>query len=178
MHVQGELERSWMSYFDYMVVDACKPLFFEEGTIMRVVNKARCLPFVLALCCVTALIAFPLATSPRLPFPLSLHLRLSCAAHLVSIYIKFIVMRLIATIRYCIVRARAEDAQPEHREPRGAAQAGRRLLGWCARPHSLRTRHALYTFTSDSVQYVRLASRILIACILARQRRCPAAERC
>lgn len=30
--------RNWISYFDYIVVDACKPLFFSEGTILRQVN--------------------------------------------------------------------------------------------------------------------------------------------
>ena len=102
VRVQGELERSWTSYFDYMVVDACKPLFFEEGTIMRVVDKARCLPFILALCCVTALTAFPLATSPPVsPLSASAPPLMRCAS--VSIYIKFIVMRLSATVRvlYC-----------------------------------------------------------------------------
>lgn len=27
--------RSWQSYFDFIVVDACKPLFFSEGTFLR-----------------------------------------------------------------------------------------------------------------------------------------------
>ncbi|KAJ6222734.1 hypothetical protein RDWZM_001279 [Blomia tropicalis] len=30
--------RSWKSYFDYIVVDARKPLFFDEGTILRQVD--------------------------------------------------------------------------------------------------------------------------------------------
>lgn len=30
--------RKWTSYFDFVVVDAKKPLFFEEGTILRKVN--------------------------------------------------------------------------------------------------------------------------------------------
>lgn len=31
-------KRSWKSYFDMIVVDACKPLFFGEGTILRQVD--------------------------------------------------------------------------------------------------------------------------------------------
>ena len=27
--------RSWQSFFDFIVVDACKPLFFAEGTLLR-----------------------------------------------------------------------------------------------------------------------------------------------
>lgn len=30
--------RKWTSYFDFVVVDAKKPLFFEEGTILRKVD--------------------------------------------------------------------------------------------------------------------------------------------
>lgn len=30
--------KPWHSYFDYIVVDACKPLFFGDGTIMREVD--------------------------------------------------------------------------------------------------------------------------------------------
>ena len=30
--------KDWKSYFDYIVVDARKPLFFGEGTILRQVN--------------------------------------------------------------------------------------------------------------------------------------------
>ena len=30
--------RDWKSYFDYIVVDGCKPVFFSDGTIMRQVN--------------------------------------------------------------------------------------------------------------------------------------------
>jgi 5'-nucleotidase len=33
-----EPHRNWKTYFDYIVVDACKPLFFGEGTILRQVN--------------------------------------------------------------------------------------------------------------------------------------------
>ena len=33
-------KRSWRSYFDYIVVDARKPLFFAEGTILRQVDEA------------------------------------------------------------------------------------------------------------------------------------------
>lgn len=29
--------RKWTSYFDYIVTDARKPAFFQEGTILRVV---------------------------------------------------------------------------------------------------------------------------------------------
>ena len=32
-------ERSWTTYFDYIVVDARKPLFFEEGTILRQIDQ-------------------------------------------------------------------------------------------------------------------------------------------
>ncbi|XP_056005625.1 cytosolic purine 5'-nucleotidase-like [Ostrea edulis] len=32
-------DRKWTSYFDYVVVDAKKPLFFEEGTILRKVDR-------------------------------------------------------------------------------------------------------------------------------------------
>lgn len=36
--------RKWTTYFDYIVTDARKPLFFEEGTILRVIDEAtgRC----------------------------------------------------------------------------------------------------------------------------------------
>lgn len=34
----GAPVRSWRTYFDYMLVDANKPLFFSEGTILRQVN--------------------------------------------------------------------------------------------------------------------------------------------
>lgn len=30
--------RTWRSYFDYIVVDARKPLFFEEGTTLKEIN--------------------------------------------------------------------------------------------------------------------------------------------
>ena len=30
--------KPWTSYFNYIVVDACKPLFFGDGTIMREVD--------------------------------------------------------------------------------------------------------------------------------------------
>ncbi|XP_065339747.1 cytosolic purine 5'-nucleotidase isoform X1 [Cloeon dipterum] len=33
-----EPHRDWKMYFDYIVVDACKPLFFGEGTILRQVD--------------------------------------------------------------------------------------------------------------------------------------------
>lgn len=35
----GSAKREWLSYFDYVVVDAKKPLFFTEGTILRQVDK-------------------------------------------------------------------------------------------------------------------------------------------
>ncbi|KAL1505223.1 hypothetical protein ABEB36_004837 [Hypothenemus hampei] len=35
-----EPHRSWQTYFDIVVVDACKPLFFGEGTILRQVDTA------------------------------------------------------------------------------------------------------------------------------------------
>lgn len=34
----GEPHRNWKSYFHYIVLDARKPLFFKEGTILRQVN--------------------------------------------------------------------------------------------------------------------------------------------
>ena len=33
------LQRDWTDYFDYIVVDAKKPLFFEAGTILRQVDR-------------------------------------------------------------------------------------------------------------------------------------------
>jgi 5'-nucleotidase len=30
--------RHWRSYFDYVLVDACKPLFFAEGTSMKEID--------------------------------------------------------------------------------------------------------------------------------------------
>lgn len=36
---ENEEKRTWFSYFDYIVVDAKKPLFFTEGTILRQVDK-------------------------------------------------------------------------------------------------------------------------------------------
>ena len=38
---QQQLVREWTSYFDYIVVDANKPLFFSEGTILRQVDKVN-----------------------------------------------------------------------------------------------------------------------------------------
>jgi len=35
----AEPHRSWQTYFDIIVVDARKPLFFEEGTLLRQVDK-------------------------------------------------------------------------------------------------------------------------------------------
>ena len=31
--------RSWKSYFDHIIVDAKKPLFFAEGTMLREVDE-------------------------------------------------------------------------------------------------------------------------------------------
>lgn len=31
--------RDWKSYFDYIIVSANKPLFFEEGTMLREVDE-------------------------------------------------------------------------------------------------------------------------------------------
>jgi len=31
--------RSWRSYFDYIVVDACKPRFFKAGTPLRQIDE-------------------------------------------------------------------------------------------------------------------------------------------
>jgi 5'-nucleotidase len=36
---KGEAKRDWISYFDYIVVDSRKPLFFGEGTILRQVDR-------------------------------------------------------------------------------------------------------------------------------------------
>ena len=36
---EGQPKRDWVSYFDYIVVDARKPAFFREGTILRQVNE-------------------------------------------------------------------------------------------------------------------------------------------
>lgn len=35
----GEEKRNWRSYFDYILVDAKKPLFFEEGSMLREVDE-------------------------------------------------------------------------------------------------------------------------------------------
>lgn len=35
---EKELGRHWRTYFDYIVVDAKKPLFFEEGTSLKEVD--------------------------------------------------------------------------------------------------------------------------------------------
>lgn len=32
-------KRQWRSYFDYVIVDAKKPLFFEEGSMLREVDE-------------------------------------------------------------------------------------------------------------------------------------------
>jgi hypothetical protein len=36
-----ENNRQWRTYFDYIVVDAQKPLFFEEGTSLKAINIVR-----------------------------------------------------------------------------------------------------------------------------------------
>ncbi|XP_066248458.1 cytosolic purine 5'-nucleotidase isoform X1 [Euwallacea similis] len=36
----GEPHRNWTTYFDIVVVDACKPLFFGDGTILRQVDTS------------------------------------------------------------------------------------------------------------------------------------------
>ena len=33
--------RHWRSYFDYILVDACKPLFFAEGTSLKEIDIVR-----------------------------------------------------------------------------------------------------------------------------------------
>ena len=33
-----EGKRDWKSYFDFIIVDAQKPLFFAEGTTMRIID--------------------------------------------------------------------------------------------------------------------------------------------
>lgn len=35
---ESETGRHWRTYFDYIVVDAKKPLFFEEGTSLKEVD--------------------------------------------------------------------------------------------------------------------------------------------
>lgn len=35
---EKETGRHWRTYFDYIVVDAKKPLFFEEGTSLKEVD--------------------------------------------------------------------------------------------------------------------------------------------
>ena len=37
--VHDYLQRDWTSFFDYIIVDARKPLFFGEGTILRQVDR-------------------------------------------------------------------------------------------------------------------------------------------
>ena len=33
-----EVKRDWKSYFDFIIVDAQKPLFFAEGTTLRIID--------------------------------------------------------------------------------------------------------------------------------------------
>ena len=40
-YAQGSTKRNWKAYFDLIVVSAKKPLFFEEGSVMREVNQVR-----------------------------------------------------------------------------------------------------------------------------------------
>lgn len=35
---QGGTKRDWKSYFDFILVDAQKPLFFAEGTTLRIID--------------------------------------------------------------------------------------------------------------------------------------------
>lgn len=37
----GTSHRPWQSYFDLILVDARKPLFFGEGTVLRQVDTVR-----------------------------------------------------------------------------------------------------------------------------------------
>ncbi len=39
----GTPHRDWKSYFDYIIVDAKKPQFFTEGTMLREVDEVRML---------------------------------------------------------------------------------------------------------------------------------------
>ena len=34
----------WKNYFDYLITDANKPLFFTEGSILREVDEVRVVP--------------------------------------------------------------------------------------------------------------------------------------
>ena len=34
-----QVTREWKSYFDYIIVDAKKPLFFQEGSMLREVDE-------------------------------------------------------------------------------------------------------------------------------------------
>ena len=35
------MKREWTSYLNYIVVDACKPLFFGEGSTLRQIDKVK-----------------------------------------------------------------------------------------------------------------------------------------
>ena len=39
MQQQNDMKKEWTSYWDCVVVDARKPLFFSDGTILRKVNR-------------------------------------------------------------------------------------------------------------------------------------------
>ena len=38
-YYQSDKRRPWRSYFDYVIVDAKKPLFFEGGSMLREVDE-------------------------------------------------------------------------------------------------------------------------------------------
>lgn len=38
--LRNDANRDWADFFDYVIVDARKPLFFEEGTVLREVDRA------------------------------------------------------------------------------------------------------------------------------------------
>ena len=38
---EHDMEGSWKSFFDYIIVDARKPLFFAEGTALKEINLVR-----------------------------------------------------------------------------------------------------------------------------------------
>jgi len=44
MSQPGQQKRDWVTYFDYIVVDAKKPTFFREGTILRQVDRVSIRP--------------------------------------------------------------------------------------------------------------------------------------
>merc|ERR1712037_819660 len=50
--------RPWQSYFNFTFVDARKPTFFAEGTVLRQVNKETEEPWRTLLCTVAAALRF------------------------------------------------------------------------------------------------------------------------